>query len=83
MQHYLAYLYGHKVMVITDHSAVKTVLEAPSSNGKHAWWRLKVFESGVKDVQIVYRPRRDNDRADALSRNPVTAQQDDHLEVGA
>ena len=31
-----------------------------------------------KDVQIVYRPKRDNDRADALSRNPVTAQQDDH-----
>lgn len=36
-----------------------------------------------EDVQIVYRPRRDNDRADALSRNPVTTQQDNHLEVGA
>ena len=36
-----------------------------------------------KDMQIVYRPKRDNDRADALSRNPLTAQQDDHLEVGA
>ena len=83
MQHYRAYLYGHKVTVITDHSAVKTVLGAPSPNGKHAQWWLKVFGSGVKDVQIVYRPGRDNDRADALSRNPVTAQQDDHLEVGA
>ena len=38
MQHYLAYLYGHKMTVITDHSAVKTVLGAPSSNGKHARW---------------------------------------------
>ena len=83
MQHYRAYLYEHKVTVITDHSAVKTVLGAPSPNGKHARWWLKVFGSGVKDVQIMYRPGRDNDRADALSRNPVTAQQDDHLEEGA
>ena len=66
MQHFQAYLYGHKVTVITDHSAVKTVLGAPSSCSKHARWWLKVFSSGVKDVQIVYRPGRDNDQADAL-----------------
>ena len=29
----------------------------------------------------MYRPGRDNDWADALSRNPVIAQEDDHLEV--
>ena len=69
--------------VITDHSAVRTVLGAPSSSGKHARWWLKVFGSGVKDVQIVYRPGRDNDGADALSQNPVTTQQDNYLEVGA
>ena len=42
-----------------------------------------MFGTGVKDVQIVYRPGRDNDRADALSRNPANAQEGDHLEVGA
>ena len=83
MQHFRAYLYGHKVTVITDHSAVKTVLGAPNSNGKHARWWLKVFSSGVKDVQIVYRRGRDNDRADALLRNPVTTKEDNHLEVEA
>ena len=38
VQHFRAYLYGHNVMVITDHSAVKSVLVTTSSNGKHARW---------------------------------------------
>ena len=55
-----------------------------SSNGKHARWWLKVFGSGIKDVQIVYRPGRDNGRDDALSRNPAATRQGDHLlDVGA
>ena len=36
VQHFRAYLYGHNVTVITDHSAVKSILDKPSSNGKHA-----------------------------------------------
>ena len=54
IQHFRAYLYGHKVTVVTDHLAVKSILGAPGNNGKHARWWLKVFQSGVKDVQIVY-----------------------------
>ena len=80
MQHFRAYLYDHKVTVVTDHSAVKTVLGAPCSSGKHARWWLKVFGSGVKDV---YCPGRENDRADALLRNPVAMQEGNHLEVEA
>ena len=72
IQHYRAYLYGHKVMVVTDHSAVKALLETPSASGKHARWWLKVFASGVGQVSLVYRPGKENTRADALSRNPVT-----------
>lgn len=56
MRQYRAYLYGHKVTVITDHSAVKTVLGAPSSNGKHARWWLKVFGSGVKMCRLCIDP---------------------------
>ena len=73
IQHYHAYLYGHEVTVITDHSAVKAILQTPSPSGKHAQWWLKVFASGVGKVQMVYRPGRENARANALSRNPVTA----------
>ena len=35
--HFHAYLYGHDVLVYTDHSAVRAVLETPSVSGKHAW----------------------------------------------
>ena len=71
MQHFNAYLYGHEVTVVTDHSAVKAILQMPNLNGKHARWWLKVFGSGVKKIDIVYRPGRENSKADALSRNPV------------
>ena len=36
IQHFRAYLYGHGVTVITDHSAVRAVLETPNPSGKHA-----------------------------------------------
>ena len=75
MQHFNAYLYGHVVTVITDHSAVKSILQTPSPSGKHARWWLKVFGSGVKKIDIVYRPGRENSKAVALSRNPVSGVQ--------
>ena len=56
MQHFRAYLHGHNVTVYTDHSAVKAVLGAPGSSGKHARWWSNVFKSGVKEVNIVYHP---------------------------
>ena len=64
MQHFNAYLYGHEVTVVTDHSAVKAILQTPNLSGKHArWW--------LKKIDIVYRPGQENSKADALSRNPV------------
>ena len=81
IQHFHAYLYGHEVTVVTDHSAVQAVLETPSPTGKHARWWLKVFASGVGKVQIVYRPGRENTKADALSRNPVSSPEEEDGEV--
>ena len=54
VQHFRAYLYGHNVTVITDHSAVKSILDKPSSNGKHARWWLKIFGSGMGQLKITY-----------------------------
>ena len=55
LNHFHAYLYGHDVIVYTDHSAVKAVLETPNPSAKHARWWTKVYGSGVKSIQIVYR----------------------------
>jgi hypothetical protein len=61
IQHFRAYLYGHEVTVITDHSALRVVLETPNPNGEHARWWLKVFGCRVCRVDIVYRPGTEND----------------------
>lgn len=68
ISHFHYYLYGHRVVVYTDHTAVRAILETPSPSGKHARWWNKVYASGVKSIQIVYRAGKDNVRADALSR---------------
>ena len=57
--------------VYTDHSAVKTILQTPSANSKHARWWSKVFSSGISCVEIVYWPGKDNLAADTLSRSPL------------
>lgn len=68
--HFRAYLYGNKVTVYSDHSAVKAVLEAPNPSAKHARWWTRVYGSGVGEVDIVYRPGKKWANADALSHGP-------------
>ena len=70
ISHYHHHLYGHCVTVLTDHSAVKAVLETSNPTGKHARWWTKVYGRGVKEVRIIYRAGRENASADALSRSP-------------
>ena len=70
ISHFHHYLYGRHVTVLTDHSAVKVVLENPSKNGQHARWWNKVYTSGLLSVQIIHRAGRENLHADALSRQP-------------
>lgn len=38
MQYFRAYLYGHNVTVITDHSADEAILDKLNSSLKHARW---------------------------------------------
>ena len=72
ISHFHSYLYGGDVTVITDHSAVKQVLQSPNPTGKHARWWTDVYGRGIKSVNIVYRAGRENASADALSRSPVS-----------
>ena len=76
------------VKIVTDHSAVKALLANPTLSGKHARWWLQVYDSGVRKVEIVYRPGRENSRAgrensraDALSHNPTEAPKHHVLDV--
>ena len=68
--HFHAYLYGNDVTVYTDHSAVKAVLETPNPSAKHAHWWTKVYGSRVCNIQIFYRPGKENVNADISSQNP-------------
>ena len=43
ISHFHYYLYGHKVTVYSDHSAVKAVLETSSPSGRHARWWTRVY----------------------------------------
>jgi hypothetical protein len=38
-----SYLYGQSVTVVTDHTAVKAVLETPNPSAKHARWWTRVY----------------------------------------
>ena len=71
--HFHSYLYGGDVTVLTDHSAIKSVLEGPNPTGKHARWWTRVYGRGIKSVTIMYRAGRENASADALSRSPVSS----------
>ena len=62
---------------------MKTVLETPNLNGKHARSWTKVFGSRVESVHIVYRAGKENTKADALSRNPVSLSPKEDLDSGA
>lgn len=77
-----SYLYGQSVKVITDHSAVQAILETPNPSCKHAWWWNKVYGTGLKDVNIIYRAGCLNSTADALSCSPLGASNTQTNETG-
>ena len=60
ISHFHSYLYGNKVTILTDHSAVKAILETPNPTGKHARWWTRVYGRGVREVFIKYRAGREN-----------------------
>ena len=63
-KHFHAYLCGHQCKVLTDHSALKSLLNTQHPSGKLAHWGLVLQEL---DLDIQYRPGKQNSVADALS----------------
>ncbi|XP_065908993.1 uncharacterized protein [Dysidea avara] len=58
--HFRYYLYGHNVIVFTDHAAVRAILGAPNLTGRHARWWSKVYGSGIKHIDIIHRSDKDS-----------------------
>ena len=79
VSHFCCYLYGHAVTIYTNHSAVRAVLENSSSLGRHTRWWTRVYSSGIKSVNIVYRPGKANSNANAVSHNPVEIAPDEGI----
>ena len=50
-------------------------------HGKHARWWQKVYAAGIRKLEIVYRPGKENRHADALSRQPHQTATEDDAEV--
>ena len=71
ISHFHHYLYGNRVTVFTDHTAVKAILESSNLTAKHARWWTRVYGRRVREVRIRYRAGHENRNADALSRSPM------------
>ena len=53
---------------VTDHEALKSLLNTPQPSGKLARWGMAIQEL---DIEILYRSGKKNANADALSRSPL------------
>ena len=70
LQYFHPYVYGRKVVIYTDHKALKWLKNVKHPNGKLARWILKLEEY---DYTIEHKPGNMMQHADALSRAPVNS----------
>ena len=66
------YILGHYCVVLMDHSACTSLLNAAHPSAKLARWAMAIHDQ-EHDLEIRHRSGRSNASADALSRNPVVA----------
>jgi hypothetical protein len=65
IRHFHKYLIDKKFKVITDHAALKGLMNNKIPKGRRGRW---VMELQQYDFEIVHRPGKENKNADALSR---------------
>ncbi len=70
LQYFHPYVYGRKVVIYTDHKALKWLKNIKHPNGKLARWILKLEEY---DYTIEHKSGQMMQHADALSRAPVNS----------
>jgi hypothetical protein len=69
VDHYKHYLYGKPFYVITDHTALKALMNQEDPKGKFARWSMKLQPY---DIDLIYKPGPKHGNADAISRRPHT-----------
>lgn len=70
VRYFRNYLLGHSCVVYTDHVACLSILNSNRPSGKLARWALTIQEM---DLTIRHKSGKQNQNADALSRNPVNS----------
>ncbi|GBC33494.1 enzymatic polyprotein, putative [Rhizophagus irregularis DAOM 181602=DAOM 197198] len=65
IKYFHKFLAGRKFMVITDHAALKGLMNAKVPTGRRARW---VMELQQYDFEVIHRSGKENKNADALSR---------------
>ncbi|CAO4382312.1 unnamed protein product [Caenorhabditis nigoni] len=80
LNHYRPYIFGKKVKVVTDHQPLKSLLHRKE---KELSGRLLRHQAIIQmyDVEIVYRPGKENPLADALSRQKFENEEVMSIEV--
>lgn len=61
------YVYGRKFKIVTDHRPLVWLKSIKDKSSRLWGWYLKIIDF---DFEIIYKPGKVNDNADALSRNP-------------
>jgi hypothetical protein len=67
VQHYRHYLLGAPFRLVTDHSALRALFKIPDPQGLFARWIMRLQPY---DIDVVIKPGRLHQNADALSRTP-------------
>ena len=77
LKHFHHYLYGRKILIRSDHGALRWLLNFKNPEGQMARW-FEVLAS--YDFVIMHRLGRNHGNADALSRRPCVSHQCSHCE---
>jgi hypothetical protein len=72
VNYFRPYIYGRNFTLVTDHRPLVWLHTVTDPTSRLIRWRLKLAEY---EYNVIYKPGKINDNADALSRNPVETKQ--------